>query len=489
MHDIVMICSIQDKFIAEALCRHMEESGLKCLCCHRDFTFSVNRSSVFPDVLSAASAVVFLYSASANHSEEVMSALQAALHSGHTVVPLRLDHSVPDKRLSDCLQPAQWLDATNGSLEENSQALSSYIRMLLPNANTPRDAVHIHAQPNSGHKKWLIIVILIILIAAGMLLFRNHHDDVQQETSAPQYLTIPSNDNTLSDEADTPSEEPAMPTFEIEHLGGTYIGTLKDGIPHGEGILELNEGTYTGNFADGYPYGHGEFKFYNGATVSGDNWDYGTVELDTLLGSYSGMLLDSEANGYGTVDFKYGAIYQGTLMKNLPFGLGTYTYYDCCIVSGEWDWIENVYCTWLPDRQGADMYYTGMVCNGVYSGQGFLSFRSGGAFMGEFKCNNPDGWGVYSYRSPRSDSEKLLQGNEWITVFEDNRLSHSYYGLKLQGKWQGFGIGIKDSGYAYCGEIRNDYRDGHGELYTAKDVLERWGIYRDGTIRETYKLP
>ena len=303
-------------------------------------------------------------------------------------------------------------------------------------------------------------------------------------------LTAPvGEDSPENTEEHSPTQIPTMPVFEIEYLGGTYRGTLKDGMPHGEGVLELFDGIYTGSFVDGYPCGHGDFSFYNGTTVSGNNWDYGTIELDTLLGYYTGMLLDSKANGYGTVEFKYSAFYQGTIKDNLPYSSGTYTYLDCCTVSGEWDWVENVYCTWVPDRQGADMYYTGMICNGVYAGQGFLSFNSGGAFMGEFKSNTPDGWGVYSYRSPRSDSEKLLQGSDWITVFGENRLSHSYYGLKLQDKWQGFGIGVKDSGYAYCGEIRNDYRDGHGELYTRKDILERWGIYRDGEIRETYKLP
>ena len=109
----------------------------------------------------------------------------------------------------------------------------------------------------------------------------------------------------------------------------------------------------------------------------------------------------------------------------------------------------------------------------------------GGTFEGEFYDGYPEGWGIYTYRNPSSSKNCTKESGEWLTVLEENRLKNIYSGLKIGKKWQGFGIGILKSGYCYCGEILNDYRDGYGELYTKKDALERGGIYRKGNIKET----
>ena len=86
-------------------------------------------------------------------------------------------------------------------------------------------------------------------------------------------------------------------------------------------------------------------------------------------------------------------------------------------------------------------------------------------------------------------SARTKESDNWTMVYNNYRLEHNYTGLKIGSNWQGFGIGIKNSGYAYCGEVVNDYRDGHGELYRKNDTLEQWGIYRRGGIKTVYQLP
>lgn len=274
----------------------------------------------------------------------------------------------------------------------------------------------------------------------------------------------------------------------IDNMGGTYRGELQNGKPHGEGTLTLSEGTYTGSFVNGYPKGTGVFTYSNGKSVKGDNWSYGSIYVDLLMADYSGMLLDGKPAGYGTLYFDYGAQYTGTFRNEYPYGQGEYIASTSKKTSGHWEWVEDVYDSWVPDRQGADMYYTGMTCNNKFCGYGSLTFLSGGQFLGEFAKGDPNGWGIYAYRSPSTESDRYMYGTAWATVNGEYRLEHTYYGLKLEDKWQGFGIGIKKSGYAYCGEILDDYRDGHGELYTPKDKLEEWGIYRRGKIKEKYSL-
>lgn len=210
---------------------------------------------------------------------------------------------------------------------------------------------------------------------------------------------------------------------------------------------------------------------------------------DYLGGCYSGSMQNNKASGKGTLTWEE-CRYVGDFKNGYPYGTGTFYYKDGTFITGtNWNWSVDTYASWVSDRKGADMYYTGLVLNNEYCGYGLLEFNAGGSFQGEFVDNEPCGWGIYTYRNPSSDKNKTKESDDWVTVHNNSRLEHKYTGLKIGSKWQGFGIGIKKSGYCYCGEILNDYRDGHGELYTKSDKLEQWGIYRKGSIKTRYKLP
>ncbi len=213
---------------------------------------------------------------------------------------------------------------------------------------------------------------------------------------------------------------------------------------------------------------------YGGSTANED------ASPSWLGGSYSGESSGGRPQGQGTLSWGTSR-YEGNFENGYPSGSGTFYFYDCSSKTGSsWGWTTNAYMSWLPDRQGADMYYTGLTLDGRPWGYGSLDFCSGGTFEGEFQYGDPHGKGVYTYFYPSSEKSSTKAGNEWITVCAENRLKNEYHGLKLDGKWQGFGIGILKSGYAYCGEIKNDYRDGYGELYTKKDAMERHGLYKKG---------
>jgi len=203
-----------------------------------------------------------------------------------------------------------------------------------------------------------------------------------------------------------------------------------------------------------------------------------------LLGGYT-----STTNGQGTITWEC-SFYSGNLKNGLPYGKGTFYYNDGTCVSGsDWDWTVDEYSSWVPKRKGADMYYTGMTLDGEFCGYGKLEFNAGGTFQGEFEDGDPHGWGIYTYRSPKSEKKSTKESDNWKTLHKNKAHDHTYTGLAIGKTWQGFGIGITSSKYAYCGEIVDNYRDGHGELYTAKDKLHQWGIYRKGAIKTKYKKP
>jgi len=203
-----------------------------------------------------------------------------------------------------------------------------------------------------------------------------------------------------------------------------------------------------------------------------------------LLGGYS-----STTSGQGSVTWEC-SYYYGNLKNGLPYGEGTFYYADgTCISGDDWDWVTDEYASWVPKRKGADMYYTGMTLDGEFCGYGKLEFNAGGTFQGEFEEGDPHGWGIYTYRSPKSEKTATKESDNWKTLYKNKAHDHTYTGLAIGKTWQGFGIGITNSKYAYCGEIVDNYRDGHGELYTAKDKLHQWGIYRKGAIKTKYKKP
>ena len=333
--------------------------------------------------------------------------------------------------------------------------------------------------------KWAIpvAVALILCICIAALFAKPDKPAVSNSTKHTEII------QTLPPEIAVPAVPITPISAEFSHLGGTYKGSVVNGQPHGKGTLTWQEGCYDGNFTMGYPSGLGSFTFSDGSSIQGDSWDYGTSESHLIPGNYQGMLLDSQAAGYGTLSTTYQGVYQGTFMNDYAYGMGTYTYHDRRIISGFWDWVSNDMCIWLFDRQGAEMFYNGMSCDGVHTAYGSLTFTAGGSFHGEFSCNSPSGWGIYTYRNPSSESKKHIEGISWTTVFDEYRHKTHYYGLKLNEKWQGFGIGITQNNYAYCGEILNDLRDGYGEFYTPKDTLERKAIYREGGVSQTLYKP
>jgi len=311
MYDIIFSYAVQDKFIAEALCRHLEEHSLKCWCSHRDSVLGTAPTNSFQDVLSPSSVIILLYSASSNNSTDVLSDVSAAIRSGCTIIPFRLDHSVPCKKLSDALGDVQWLDGTSGTLEENAQALSSYIRMLIPGVKSNPVLVSKKSSTISVPKNPLLIIITIAAIAAILLLFTKGKSPEQTTSETSITATQPTVQTTVPAET-----EPTAVISEIDYLAGTYCGTLENGIPHGEGTLTWPEGYYEGSFSDGYPCGSGTFYFSDGGSLQGNSWAYGTTEPYLIPGFYQGMLLNNQAAGYGILSFQYDACYQGTFMED-----------------------------------------------------------------------------------------------------------------------------------------------------------------------------
>lgn len=166
-----------------------------------------------------------------------------------------------------------------------------------------------------------------------------------------------------------------------------YEGSMVDNYPTGIGNLTVEDHSfYTGNWVDGKRAGIGDIYYVNGDSYSGE-WDNnqfsgnGKYIYDNQNASYEGEWLDGLQNGKGyyrspeftyrgewekgwmdgdgTLVFKNGDKYEGTVHENLIDGIGTYTFKD-------------------------GNYYEGEFVEGQMSGLGIFHFKDGTTFEGEF---------------------------------------------------------------------------------------------------------
>ena len=309
----------------------------------------------------------------------------------------------------------------------------------------------------------------------------------RETESKPTELREPEQLPTVPPET-LPEKPTEPPLLEMGWLGGIYVGQAGDGdIPQGEGKITWDCGSWEGNFDAGYPLGEGTFTTAEGEIIRGQ-WRWGTVTLthargmarSLRAGSYEGLLLDEIPNGYGKADFDLAGTYTGGFRSGNPKGLGAYRRRDGGELYGSWSWLDRQEGSFLPEKKGSTTYYTGMFLDGSYQGFGCLDFDSCGSFYGEFRRGEISGSGAYYYRCP--ETHVYLTGDNWEFVYGDYRYENTYYGMKLNGTWHGFGIGVLKSGNHYAGELLNDFRDGYGRVFLQNSTVDPnlCGIFREG---------
>ena len=93
--------------------------------------------------------------------------------------------------------------------------------------------------------------------------------------------------------------------------GEAYVGSFKNGLPHGKGTYTYSDGaTYVGEFLNGKESGKGIFNCWvHGATYDGD--------------FYNG-----KKHGFGIYYYPNGDTYEGEWLNGMKHGKGRYTYKD-----------------------------------------------------------------------------------------------------------------------------------------------------------------
>nr|XP_043627884.1 phosphatidylinositol 4-phosphate 5-kinase 9-like [Erigeron canadensis]XP_043627892.1 phosphatidylinositol 4-phosphate 5-kinase 9-like [Erigeron canadensis] len=195
---------------------------------------------------------------------------------------------------------------------------------------------------------------------------------------------------------------------------------------------------------------------------------------------------ESVAFRFGELKLQNGEFYSGSLLGNVPEGLGKYVWASGCNYDGEWrrgiwhgygklHWPSGTY--YEGEFTGGYMQGTGTYIRAdklVYKGRwrlnrkhglGYQTFPNGDVFEGSWIQGSPDGPGKYTWAN----------GNEYLGNMKGGRMSgkgvftwtngDSYEGSWSNGVMHGFGAYTWSDGGRYVGTWTWGLKDGKGAFY------------------------
>ncbi len=172
------------------------------------------------------------------------------------------------------------LYAKDGKLLANLERYPNQSGFVFSNS-----AEDIIAKRTFNNKSAIIVLTALIVIVMFSLIFifvsGTDRDNITEPT---QFETIPAAPVAAETVNPNSSDTDDIEVGTISYLGGTYTGDLKNGLPHGKGVLvydqdqtsmgivKRSERKYEGEWQDGMMHGKGVFTYPDGSVRSG-TWE------------------------------------------------------------------------------------------------------------------------------------------------------------------------------------------------------------------------
>jgi len=136
-HDVFISYSSKDKPAADATCARLESREIRCWMAPRDIYPGADWSSSIIDAINGAAAMVLVFSANANASQQIKREVERAVNKGIPVIPLRIENVAPEKSLEYFISTPHWLDAYSPPLDRHLTYLADVIRHILDGKTIP----------------------------------------------------------------------------------------------------------------------------------------------------------------------------------------------------------------------------------------------------------------------------------------------------------------------------------------------------------------
>jgi len=116
--DVFISHSSVDSKLAYAMCDYLEEKGIRCWIAPRDIPGGVKYGKSIIMGVKTCKIMVVLFNNNANESEGVETEVERAFHYKLTLIPFKLDETIPSDSLEFSFGSFQWLDASKGNPED-----------------------------------------------------------------------------------------------------------------------------------------------------------------------------------------------------------------------------------------------------------------------------------------------------------------------------------------------------------------------------------
>jgi hypothetical protein len=129
--EIFVSYSQPDRDCAFELTHHLEASGFTVWIAPRDVSPASEWAAEIIDAISAARAMVLVFSASSNSSPQVRREVERAVHKDLRILPFRIENVLPSKSLEYFLSSQHWLDGFPAPREPHYARLCESLRQWL----------------------------------------------------------------------------------------------------------------------------------------------------------------------------------------------------------------------------------------------------------------------------------------------------------------------------------------------------------------------
>ncbi|HEX8639666.1 MAG TPA: TIR domain-containing protein [Allosphingosinicella sp.] len=139
--DIFISHSSQDRDVAHAACRRLEEQGFGCWIAPRDILPGQDYGAAIVEGIRGAKLFLLIFSSRSNDSAQVKREVERAASAGVPILPFRVEEVTPAPALEYFISGSHWLDAIEPPLERHLDYLSDTVaRSLAPEQRRPSPA-------------------------------------------------------------------------------------------------------------------------------------------------------------------------------------------------------------------------------------------------------------------------------------------------------------------------------------------------------------
>src|SRR6187431_2354474 len=110
-YDVFISFSQEDRPRAEAICRELEKSGIRCWIAPRDISEGEDWTAAIMEGMNQCCVMVMVFSGHTNGSSHVHREVSHAFKRNLTVIPVRVEETLASDRFEYYLESVQWLQA------------------------------------------------------------------------------------------------------------------------------------------------------------------------------------------------------------------------------------------------------------------------------------------------------------------------------------------------------------------------------------------